>query len=129
MLKLIKCLRPFIWSIVLIFLLLFAQAMTDLSLPDFMSRIVNVGIQQNGISRAVPEVIRAGEMQKLVLFLSDADKAAIGSDYLLLDRNQLSPGAYNEYLKSYPGLADGPLYKLNTADKVENDRLDNVFRL
>ena len=51
MLKLIRYLKPFTWSIVLIFALLFGQAMCDLTLPDLMSHIVNIGIQQNGIMR------------------------------------------------------------------------------
>ena len=47
--KLFKHLKPFIWAIVAIFALLFAQAMADLSLPGYMANIVNIGIQQNGI--------------------------------------------------------------------------------
>ena len=86
MAKLIKHLKPFAWQILLIFLLLFAQAMTDLALPGYMSRIVNVGIQQGGIQNAVPEVIRAGEMDKLTLFMSDSDKAVVTSDYILLTK-------------------------------------------
>ena len=48
--KLIKHLKPFVWAIVAIFVLLFAQAMADLSLPGYMANIVNIGIQQNGMS-------------------------------------------------------------------------------
>ena len=54
MLKLIKFLKPFSWLILLIFVLLFAQAMADLALPAYMSNIINVGVQQNGIENAVP---------------------------------------------------------------------------
>lgn len=54
MLNLIKQLRPFAWQIVIIFALLFGQAMTDLTLPDYMSRIVNVGVQQSGIENPAP---------------------------------------------------------------------------
>ena len=55
--KLIKHLKPFVWSILAIFVLLFGQAMADLSLPGYMADIVNVGIQQNGIENSVPEAI------------------------------------------------------------------------
>ncbi|NFI67903.1 ABC transporter ATP-binding protein, partial [Clostridium botulinum] len=48
MLKIIKHLKPFIASILLVLGLLFVQAVCDLSLPDYMSNIVNVGIQQGG---------------------------------------------------------------------------------
>jgi ATP-binding cassette subfamily B protein len=43
-------------------LLLFVQANADLALPDYMSKIVNVGIQQGGIENAVPTAIRQSEM-------------------------------------------------------------------
>ena len=52
--KLIKILKPFGWLILLIFLLLSAQAACDLSLPSLMSNIINVGVQQNGIVNSVP---------------------------------------------------------------------------
>ena len=55
MMQLIRYLKPYWVSIVVIIALLFAQAMTDLALPDYMSNIVNVGLQQGGIERAVPE--------------------------------------------------------------------------
>lgn len=44
--------------IVLIIALLFLQAYCDLSLPNYTSNIINVGIQQNGIEDSVPEKIR-----------------------------------------------------------------------
>jgi ATP-binding cassette subfamily B multidrug efflux pump len=56
--KLIGFLKPYSWPILLIFVLLLGQAMADLSLPDYMSKIVNVGIQQHGIADASPSAIR-----------------------------------------------------------------------
>ena len=44
MLKLIRYYARYAWAIVLIIALLFAQAMTDLALPDYMSKIVDTGI-------------------------------------------------------------------------------------
>ncbi|MGA3094112.1 MAG: hypothetical protein ABSD79_01835 [Dehalococcoidales bacterium] len=54
MLKLIKFLKPFSWLILFIFVLLFVQALSDLSLPGYTSDILNVGVQQNGIENDVP---------------------------------------------------------------------------
>ena len=70
MLKLFKEFKPFTMMIVLIIALLFGQAMSELALPDYMSNIVDVGIQQNGIEDAVPNVIREKEMEKIKLFLN-----------------------------------------------------------
>ncbi|MEN6383260.1 MAG: hypothetical protein ABFC86_08390, partial [Rectinema sp.] len=51
-------LKPYWLNIVLIILFLFIQANADLSLPDYLSRIVNVGIQQSGIEADLPAVMR-----------------------------------------------------------------------
>lgn len=73
MLKIIKHLKPFIASILLVLGLLFVQAVCDLSLPDYMSNIVNVGIQQGGVDNAVPKVIRKSELDKIKVFLNKED--------------------------------------------------------
>ena len=52
-----KYLKPFIAVLILCVALLFGQAMCDLSLPNLMSDIVNVGIQKNGIDEEAPEAI------------------------------------------------------------------------
>jgi ATP-binding cassette subfamily B protein len=127
MLKLFKHLKPFIWQIVIIFLLLFAQAMTDLSLPGYMSNIINIGIQQSGIQNAVPQAIRATEMDKLTLFMSESDKAEVTGDYLLLDKATLSQSDYEKYVTDYPALAGEAIYKRNTDDKAEIDKLNVIF--
>ena len=69
MLNLLKHLKPFIGSMIIAIALLFVQAICDLSLPDYMSNIVNVGIQQGGVENAVPKVIKLSEMEKLKLIL------------------------------------------------------------
>lgn len=48
MLKLVKYLKSSIGPILLVVALLVVQAMCDLALPEYTSRIVNVGIQQGG---------------------------------------------------------------------------------
>ena len=68
-----KYLKKSAGYIVLIIALLFLQAYCDLSLPDYTSKIVNVGIQQNGIEDSVPEKIRKTSMDNLKLFMDEAD--------------------------------------------------------
>lgn len=67
--------------VVLIIALLFLQAYCDLSLPDYTSKIVNVGIQQSGIEDSVPEKIRQTSMDSLQLFMDDDDKETVDSFY------------------------------------------------
>ena len=58
MLRLFKYLKPY-WLLILIAVaLLFVQANADLALPDYLSKIVNNGIQQSGVENAVPAAIR-----------------------------------------------------------------------
>ncbi|MFC1946309.1 ABC transporter ATP-binding protein [Chloroflexota bacterium] len=127
MLKLIKPLKPFIWLIGVIFILLFAQAMADLSLPGYMADIVNVGIQQNGIENAVPQAMKSAEYEKLSLFMTDEEKTRIDSGYVLLERNALDETRYEKYLEDYPALADTPIYVLTADTKTEIDELDAIF--
>ena len=125
--KLIKHLRPFVWSILIIFVLLFAQAMADLSLPGYMANIVNVGIQQNGIENSVPQAISTSEFNKLTLFMTDNEKAQVTEGYILLSKQSLSDTDYAKYLKTYPQLATTPIYKLNTTDKTEIAQLNTIL--
>jgi ATP-binding cassette subfamily B protein len=94
--------------------------MSDLTLPDLMSKIINVGIQQNGIENTTPQAIRSSEMDKMLLFMSSDEKTIVAADYQLLDKDTLSPDEYNYYLETYPGLADSPIYILNTGDGDES---------
>ena len=127
MLKLIKSLKPFTWSIIFIFTLLLGQAMSDLALPDLMSRIINVGIQQNGIENTAPDAIRSSEMDKIFLFMDSRQKTAVINNYQFLDRKSLSATDYDYYLKLYPALADEPIYTLSTNNPDEINRLNLIF--
>ena len=125
--KLIKHLKPFVWSIVAIFVLLFGQAMADLSLPGYMGDIVNVGIQQNGIENSVPQAISVSEFNKSTIFMTDSQKAKVTADYILLSKQSLSAADYAKYVKIYPKLETIDIYKLNTTDKTEISQLDVIF--
>ena len=81
MIKLMKYLKKSAGYVVLIIALLFLQAYCDLSLPDYTSKIVNVGIQQSGIEDSVPEKIRKTSMDNLKLFMDEEDKETIDSYY------------------------------------------------
>ena len=127
MLKLLKHLKPFIGSFIIAIALLFVQAICDLSLPDYMSDIVNVGIQQGGVENAVPKVIQSSELDKLFIFMSDDDKNVIMDDYELLNKETLSSDEYNNYLNQYPELENEDLYKLNVKGEEKIDKLNSIF--
>ena len=81
MIKLMKYLKKSAGYIVLIIGLLFLQAYCDLSLPDYTSNIVNVGIQQKGIKDSVPEKIRKTSMDSLKLFMDNDERETVESFY------------------------------------------------
>ncbi len=125
MLKLIGYMKPFIWLIILIFILLFGQALCDLTLPDYMSKIVNIGIQQHGISDPSPVAIRASEMKKILLFVNAEGQASINAGYRRSDT--LSPDDYAKYLEKYPEMASQPLYVRISDSGVEIKKLNAIF--
>ena len=61
MLRLLNYLKPYLAHFAIAIVLLFAQAMADLALPDYLSRIVNNGIQQGGVEDAIPLAIRQSQ--------------------------------------------------------------------
>ncbi len=110
----IKYLKPFTLSVIAIIALLFVQAQTELALPDFMSDIINTGIQAGGISESVPKAIRQSEFDKLLLFMNEEEKAALKQSYRLVDNES----ATAEEKESYPKLTDEPLYLLDTSEEM-----------
>jgi ATP-binding cassette, subfamily B, multidrug efflux pump len=124
MLRILKYLKPYLWLILISVGLLFVQANADLALPDYMSKIVNNGIQQSGVENSVPKAIRQSEMNKLVTFLSADDKTLVQGDYTLVDKNSAD---YAKYLKEYPALADGPVYILKPVTAAEIKKLNPVM--
>lgn len=127
MLNLLKHLKPFVGSMILAIALLFIQAICDLSLPDYMSNIVNVGIQQGGVENAVPKVIKLSEMEKLFIFMNDDEKNVVKDNYTLLDKDNLTTDEYNKYVKDYPELKNESIYKLNTNEEEKIDKLNDIF--
>jgi len=109
--------------------LLIVQAVCDLSLPDYTSNIVNVGIQQGGVENVTPEVIRKSELEKLELFINEEDQIEINSNYTLLDKDSLSNDEYNKYVKEYSALENEAIYKLTAKkkDKETIEKLNGIF--
>jgi ATP-binding cassette subfamily B protein len=124
MLRLFRYLKPYLLLILFTIALLFIQANADLALPDYMSKIVNNGIQQGGVENAVPAAIRQSEMSKLVIFMSAENKALVLGDYTLVDKNSAD---YDKYLEQYPALGSEPVYVLKNSTKVEISKLNPVI--
>jgi ATP-binding cassette subfamily B multidrug efflux pump len=124
MLRLTQYLKPYLLLILLAIALLFVQANADLALPDYLSKIVNNGIQQNGVENAVPQAIRKSQMDRLFTFMSADDKALVQDSYLVVEPT--SPEAA-QYIKQYPALADGAIAVLQEVDRAKLSSLNSVM--
>lgn len=120
MIRIARYLRPYLLMFGLSVILLFAQANFDLALPDYLSQIVNTGIQQSGVEGPVPEAIRQSQMDRLTLFMSADDQTAVLNAYTLIEQG--SPD-FDQYVETYPILAEEPIYVLNDLTQDEIDQL------
>ena len=92
--KIASYLRRFFLPVLGIVVLLVIQAVCDLSLPDYTSKIVNVGIQQGGIENPAPEQIRQSEMEKLLLLVPEESRDAVLEKYTL--NTEKDPAVYEQ---------------------------------
>lgn len=85
--KLLKTyLKPFAALVLACILLLFGQAMCDLTLPNLMSDIVNTGIQLGGVDEAAPAVLNQQAVDLLTLFMNDAEAGTFKNAYTPVER-------------------------------------------
>ncbi len=116
MLKIKRYLKPYIALLLGAVMLLFGQAMLELTLPNYMSDIVNVGLQQGGITYSAPKAIDAQSMQMIQMFMSEEDKTAAQGAY-----TQLEAGDLAELQKTYPNLQAGDYAMLGeSSEQVES---------
>lgn len=83
--------KPYLGFVVLIVILLFAQALGELLLPSYMSNIVDVGISKQGIDAQVPEALSKSGYQ-LIIENAGQDRAVFEDSY-----RPVNKGVCNEY--------------------------------
>lgn len=104
--KLFRFLKPYSGSVLMILIVLMVQAYCDLSLPTYTSDIVNVGIQQSGITEKVPDEIVKEDLEHLLLFVPSAQQKSVQE-------------AFEESQKSYD--YDGKVLALKESVKEEQE--------
>lgn len=105
--KIFKNLIPYWKSVIMILLLLFVQAWCDLSLPQYTSDIIDVGIQNQGIEHVLPESVTANEYSLAELFMTTEEK--------------------NLWENSYE--KDNETYERKTLTKEELEKADDTLAL
>lgn len=121
MLRIRRYLKPYMLMFTAAVILLFIQANLDLALPDYLSKIVNTGIQQSGVEGTVPDAMRQSTLEHLVLFLSEDEATAVRQSYSLIQPD--SPEAA-QYVATYPLLDTEPIYVRNDIGQEEIDQLN-----
>ena len=124
MARILKYFKPFTLLLVLAIVLLFVQANADLALPDYMSRIVNVGIQQGGVESPLLQAMRQSTLDHMSIFLTEEEKKDVLANYSLITSE--TPD-YTAYLEKYPALANEPVYVLKSMDEETRQRLETVM--
>ena len=119
--QIFKTLKKYTWQILLVILLLFLQANCNLELPNYTSKIVDVGIQQGGIEDNVLEVIRESEYNKLLLFMDNDEKNIINNSYVKIEKND------SNYIDKYSVLSNESIYLLKDIDNDSKNTLSTVL--
>lgn len=125
--KLMRYLKPFRLSILAVVVLLVIQAFSDLSLPQYTSDIVDVGIQQGGIENTALKAVRASTYQKMQYFMSSEDSEYLLTYYKYVGKDSSSESEYKEYLKDYPILESEDIYVLDTKDKEVKEKISSII--
>ena len=103
--KIFKNMIPYWKPLLLVLLLLFVQAWCDLSLPAYTSDIIDVGIQNQGITHILPEALTQEEYEKAELLMTDDEAAVWEESYTL----------------------NGSVYERNVTGEDRLEELDDTF--
>lgn len=103
--KIFKNMIPYWKPLILVLLLLFVQAWCDLSLPAYTSDIIDVGIQNQGITHILPEALTPEEFEKAELLMTDEEAASWEESYTLI----------------------GSVYERNVDEENRLEELDDTF--
>lgn len=123
MTKLARYLKPFVVPILVVIGLLFMQAYCELTLPDYMQNIVNIGIQNNGIEHGVYEQVRESTLEPFLMVATDDQKELIENSYTLVTPDEASELQLDEI----PVLKDENVYILNDISDESFTELENSF--
>ena len=127
MLKVLRNLKKSFGAVVAIVILLCIQATTDLALPDYTSKIVNIGIQAGGIENAVPDIIAKEDMDNFLIFVEDDEKVL--NHYTLVENasTKQEEKTFHKYLGKDYKIENNTIYVLKEIQKEEKEELSKIM--
>ena len=121
MFKIKGYLKKFWYLILACICLLFVQAQTELTLPDYMSDIVSVGIQAGGFASPVSDVLTEETYQHLLLFVDQKDQKTVKKVYKKVSKVD------QEMLDAFPKAKGKTVYQLKDLSSDEESKLENIL--
>ncbi|MCL2339456.1 MAG: ABC transporter ATP-binding protein/permease [Actinomycetia bacterium] len=126
--RLARFLKPYALLIFLAIVLLFVQVISELNLPNLMSNIVNIGIQQGGIEEASPQAISADGLRFVKIFMSSDEQTLVSNSYTLVSGSDLDAQG-RPYSETWPNAASQQIYVRQDLDRATLDQLNQSFGL
>lgn len=127
MIKILKFAKNSWYWMLLIIALLFVQAACDLSLPQYTSDIVDVGIQNGGIEESIPKAMTETTYNELKLFVEQEEE--LDSYYECLEYENAAQQEKDAYEKKYPEWKHQNIYVLNFDAKKETEKAEALNEL
>lgn len=122
MFKIFGYLKNSIPQVLLIIVLLIIQAWGDLTLPQYTSDIVDIGIQNGGIENAAADALSVDGYNALEAFMNDEQKSVLAKSYTLVKKGE----AADSQKERFPVSADNDVYFLNELTEDEKQQLINT---
>ena len=123
--EILKILKPLLVPIIIAILFLFFQARLELKLPDYTANIVNTGIQQKGIEKAIYKKVSVDTMNHILLF-TDKDKEILSYYHKDDDLYVLNKNVKNK--KKLEKLLSDPIYIVGSIDSLNGRTIkDSMF--
>lgn len=119
----LRYMKPFAPMVVIALVLLLLQTILGLYLPNYMSKIVNVGIVQYGLDDPAPAVVEKGTFETSLRFMSEEEKALVQRSYQWFEAGK----ADAKIQKRFPALETMGAYVASNADKTAKPLLNNAF--
>ncbi len=116
-----KYTKPYLLLVIGAIVLLFAQTILELFLPNYMSKLVNIGIVSNGIEETAPKVMGDDAMELCCRFAADPD--TIRNDYQWTEPGKAS----KSLLKTYPMLETEGAWVKNDLGKAAKAELGTAY--
>lgn len=114
----LRALKKYRVLAVISLVLLLLQAVCDLLLPSYTAKLIDTGIQNNGISYAVPLQMCEEDKAQLSLFFTDEEQLVFDDNYVFENGTYALKDTQDETLSALESVFIPPLFVLHTVRNV-----------